>query len=92
MTLTLRQSDFTDISFIIAKYKNGTTFHWNIYGNAQELPDYARVGVCDNGYNTYNVYKDKQRVIYTIDGWQCTTIYWCFWLWGDESRQDRTAA
>ena len=59
-------------------YHTGTRFHWDIFGNAQEKQNYEFVGTADNTYVRFKVYKDRQRVLYTIDGWECTVIYWCF--------------
>lgn len=62
----------------IARFRNGTRFRWNIVNNAQERPDFSRCGSADNSFVRFGIYKDRPRVLYEIDGWQCTAIYWCY--------------
>ncbi|KAK5059830.1 hypothetical protein LTR84_009713 [Exophiala bonariae] len=57
-------------------FGNGTKFNFNIAPDAVSKPDGAVVGTADNGFETFTVFKDRQRVlIITNDGFQCTTIY-----------------
>lgn len=57
-------------------FGNGTKFNFNIAPDAASKPDGATVGTADNGFETFTVFKDRQRVlIITNDGFQCTTVY-----------------
>ena len=50
---------------------------WQIDPNAQTEATYALVGSAKNNFELWNVYKDKYRLLYEVDGWQCYTVYWC---------------
>ncbi len=56
-----------------------TKFSWSVFGNGQELPDYAAAGMADNTYVHFWIYKDKPgATLYTVDGWDCKSVYWGF--------------
>jgi hypothetical protein len=59
-------------------FSNGTNFSWNILPAAQQAQFLAPVGSASNTFNNYVVYKDNGRVLYTVDGFECRTLYWCF--------------
>jgi len=64
--------------YLIGTFKDKTVFHWNIIGLAPEKPVLSYCGVADNTFHQFSIYKDNLRVLYEIDGWKCSTIYWCF--------------
>ncbi|KAK5956987.1 hypothetical protein OHC33_001356 [Knufia fluminis] len=53
------------------------TVSWKIDNDAQMQTDFAAVGTADNTYVNFWVYKDKQpNTLYTLYGWNCTSVYW----------------
>ncbi|KAK0111746.1 hypothetical protein ONS95_002083 [Cadophora gregata] len=59
-------------------FGNGTRFRWSIINDAQAKANFTRVGVADNTFVAFNLYKDTQAVLYEVDGWKCQAIYWGF--------------
>lgn len=59
-------------------FPDNNTVSWSIVANAASRPAFAHVGSARNNFETWNVYKDNYRVLYTVDGWSCFTVYWCF--------------
>ncbi|KAK3941375.1 hypothetical protein QBC46DRAFT_311464 [Diplogelasinospora grovesii] len=56
----------------------GTTFTWNIVGNAQSQANFANVGSGNNGFHGFQIFKDDKHVMYTDgNGNQCRSIYYC---------------
>lgn len=58
-------------------FSTGTTFSWNVRGDAQQKPDYTQVGSGSNGFRNFNIFKDDKHLMY-IDGSgnRCTSIYY----------------
>jgi hypothetical protein len=67
----------TNIPVSAVTFADGNVFTWNINANAQSQPDYTQVGTSHNNYRSFNVYKDSKRVLYSQDGWDFRTIYYC---------------
>ncbi|OQO05246.1 hypothetical protein B0A48_09013 [Cryoendolithus antarcticus] len=59
-------------------FPDGNTVNWAIVANAGSLGTYSHVGSARNKFESWNVYKDKYRLLYQVDGWSCYTVYWCF--------------
>ncbi|KAH7350893.1 hypothetical protein BKA65DRAFT_246865 [Rhexocercosporidium sp. MPI-PUGE-AT-0058] len=59
-------------------FPDGNVVRWSIVANAGSLATYSNVGIASNLEEHWNVYKDKYRLLYEVDGWQCYTVYWCF--------------
>ncbi|KAJ8121449.1 hypothetical protein O1611_g10097 [Lasiodiplodia mahajangana] len=58
-------------------FTSGTTFSWTIQSDAQNKPNYTKVGTARNPYHNYNVFKDDQHVMYTEgSGNVCRSIYY----------------
>ena len=52
--------------------------HWSVFGNAQDLEVNQSAGTADNMYEHFWVYKDAQEWLYSVDDWNCFSIYWAF--------------
>lgn len=63
---------------IIGTFPDGNTVSWNIEAGAGATQAYTNVGTAKNSFEGWNVYKDNYRLLYTVDGWSCYTVYWCF--------------
>lgn len=64
---------------ILGTFPDGNKVSWSIVANAGTMAAYSNVGTAGNNFEHWNVYKDKYRLLYEVDGWQCFTVYWCFW-------------
>ena len=49
-----------------------------MYDGARDSPEFSYVGNADNTFNRYRIFKDRKHLLYTIDGWECYTVYWAF--------------
>jgi len=58
-------------------FSGGNVFAWNINANAQSEPDFTIVGTSHNNFRNFDVYKDNKRILYSQDGWDFRTIYYC---------------
>lgn len=58
-------------------FNSGIKFTSYINGDAQSQPDFALCGGATNTYRNMEIFKDKQRVLYEVDGWKVITCYWC---------------
>ncbi|KFZ01349.1 hypothetical protein V501_10061 [Pseudogymnoascus sp. VKM F-4519 (FW-2642)] len=58
-------------------FADGNVFAWNINANAQSEPDYTMVGTSHNNFRNFDVYKDNKRILYSQNGWDYRTIYYC---------------
>lgn len=62
----------------LVTFRNGTRFRWSIINDAQAKVNFTRVGVADNSFVAFWLYKDTGAELYEIDGWKCQAIYWGF--------------
>lgn len=62
----------------LVTFNNGTRFYWTMYDGARDSPEFSYVGNADNTFNRYRIFKDRKHLLYTIDGWECYTVYWAF--------------
>jgi hypothetical protein len=59
-----------------ATFSNGTKFEFNIEVGANFKQTGQAVGVADNGFEKFTIFKDDNRVILrTADGFECVTVY-----------------
>ncbi|KAF5648955.1 myroilysin precursor [Fusarium sp. NRRL 52700] len=63
-------------------FGTGVSFTSNIFADAASKHDNSWVGTGTNGYHTYNCWKrfgpaGKPVILYTVDGWNVQTLYWC---------------
>jgi hypothetical protein len=57
---------------------SGKTFCSNIQSDAQSKSTGTKVGTAYNNETPFNCFKDNNRVLYSGNGFQCHSIYYCF--------------
>ncbi|KAI1092303.1 hypothetical protein F5B19DRAFT_492545 [Rostrohypoxylon terebratum] len=61
------------------KFGSGVTFSWNLQGGANSASKGTRVGTGNNGFHSFNCFRDDNHRLYTDGhGNSCDTIYVCF--------------
>jgi len=58
-------------------FSTGVTFSWNIEKNAQDQPNFSKVGTGSNGFRNFNIFKDDKHPMFTENGFGCDSIYYC---------------
>jgi len=61
----------------VVTFPDGNVFTWSINANAQAQAFGTQVGTAKNNFQTYSIFKDDQHVVYSKDGLNYKTIYWC---------------
>ncbi|KAG4422750.1 hypothetical protein IFR04_004098 [Cadophora malorum] len=56
-------------------FRNGTRFQRSLINDAQAKANFTLVGVADNGFVAFWMYKDTGAELYEIDGWKCQAIH-----------------
>ena len=63
-------------TIITGVFPDGDTFTCVVLTGAQSKPYGSLVGVARNNFRTFKVYKDNNRVLYEVNGWQVHSIYY----------------
>jgi hypothetical protein len=58
-------------------FKDGNTFTCSVNADGFTQAFGTAVGTAHNNFHGFTIFKDDGRVLYTINGWQVTSIYWC---------------
>jgi hypothetical protein len=62
--------------FTAATFSSGVKFEFNIEVGANFKNTGEAVGVADNGFENFTIFKDNNRVMFrTADGFECQTVY-----------------
>ncbi|KAI2471972.1 hypothetical protein F4781DRAFT_385655 [Annulohypoxylon bovei var. microspora] len=61
------------------KFGSGVSFSWNLSGGAASAGDATKVGTGNNGFHSFNCFRDDNHVLYTDgNGHACKSTYVCF--------------
>ncbi|PMD45889.1 PR-1-like protein [Hyaloscypha variabilis F] len=58
-------------------FPDGNVFTWSINADAQAQAFGTQVGTAKNNYQSYTIFKDDQHIVYSENGLNYKTIYWC---------------
>jgi hypothetical protein len=52
--------------------------NWNIFGDSGSAPAGTSCGTASNGYEKFWVYREAGEYLYSVDDWDCNSIYRVF--------------